>query len=83
MYNTQDYPDSSIISNFLYLDYYLKRRYFKGDTCHHEKSHTFIPNNVFKKFIYWAQEIIRKNNLESEKKEVVEEQKLKKEKPYT
>ena len=35
---------------------------------------------MFKKFIYWAREIIRKHNLDGEQKETQKELKIKKEK---
>ena len=73
VYSTKDYSNTSIIGNSLYLGYHLKGRCFKSNTCYHVKSYAFILNNMFKKFIHWAWEIIRKNNLESEKKEMVEE----------
>ena len=64
VYNTKDYPNTSIISNLICLDYQLKERCFKGETYNYAKSYTFIPNNIFKKFMCWARKLIQKNNLE-------------------
>ena len=80
IYNTKDYSNAAVIRESICLDYQLKGHYYKGETCSHVKSYSFIPNNVFKKFIYWAREVIRKNKLDDGPKDSGREL-IKKEKP--
>lgn len=80
VYDTKDYPDTAVIRESICLDYQLKGHCYKEETCSHAKSHFFIPNNVFKKFIYWAREVIRKNKLDDGPKDSGREL-IKKKKP--
>ena len=49
------------------MDYQVKGKCYRGISCKHVKSYNFILNNIFKKFIFWAREVIQKNNLDKPK----------------
>ena len=52
VYDTKSYPDALVIGKSIYLEYQLKGKCFKSKTYNYMKSHSFISNNIFKKFMY-------------------------------
>jgi len=69
VYLTKDYSMASAIRNSICMYYQVKEKCYRGESYKYAKLYDFILNNVFKKFIFWVREVIRKNNLDKLKDE--------------